>query len=98
MNLVEQWKSEYHPVIRLRNYLVERGLWDAEREKGLQAAVNAKLKKGLNRAREEPGPRRDCLFEDVHSKLTPRLERQKREMMEHIKEYKDYYPLNQHES
>ncbi|KAL5463907.1 hypothetical protein EMCRGX_G032856 [Ephydatia muelleri] len=98
MSIVEQWKREYHPTIRLRNYLLERGLWDAQREKSLHAAVSDKLKKGLNRARDEPKPHLGYLFEDVHSKLTPRLERQKRELMEHIKEYKDYYPLNQHES
>ena len=96
--MVELWKKEYHPTIRLRNYLTERGLWDEERENAVHTAVSDKLKKGLNRARDERKPHLDFMFEDVHSKLTPRLERQKREMLEHLKEYKDYYPLNQHES
>ena len=98
MSLVECWKKDLHPVIRLRNYLTERGLWDEERERALHAAVTDKLKRGLNRARDEPKPHLDYLFDDVRSKLTPRMEKQKREMLEHVRAYKDYYPLSEHES
>ncbi|KHJ74764.1 hypothetical protein OESDEN_25620 [Oesophagostomum dentatum] len=34
------------------------------------------------------------MFEDVYSELTPALKRQRDEFDEHMKEYKEHYPVD----
>ena len=52
----------------------------------------------MQRARAEPKPHIDNLFTDVYDELPPRLEKQRREMWEVVKKYKQHYPADLHES
>ncbi len=57
-----------------------------------------KVKKSMQRARAEPKPNIDLMFEDVYDELPLRLQQQKAKMKEIVNKYKDQYPLDRHES
>ena len=68
------------------------------KEADLVKTAKNDVKKALLKARAEPKPRVDELFEDVFDKLPPRLEKQRREMWEVVNKYKEHYPLKSHQS
>ena len=60
--------------------------------------MEAEIKQSLKRVRRELKPSLDELFRDVYDELPPRLERQRREMWEHVRKYKEHYPLKLYKS
>lgn len=56
------------------------------------------MKTSLQRARKEPKPCVDELFNDVYDQLPPRLLRQRQQMWEVVNKYKEHYPLSDYES
>ena len=49
------------------------------------------------RASEVKKPPIDEMFNDVYDQLPPHLQRQRKELWEHIKRYEEHYPLDRHE-
>ena len=45
--------------------------------------------------RKKPNP--EYLFTDVYDKMPPHLEEQLAEMKAHVQQYKEHYPLENHE-
>ena len=97
METVEEWEKEYHPVSRFRGYLEGRDLWDAEKEEELRERVARDIKVAMQKAREEIKPHPFKMFTDVYDSLPPHLEKQQKEMWEHVNKYKEHYPLDLHE-
>lgn len=98
MEQVEEWKTRYHPVTRLRGYLEQRGFWDEGREEELRERVMQEIHEAIQHARGELRPHPDYLFKDVYDHLPPRLERQRQEMWAVVNKYPEHYPLKKHES
>lgn len=48
----------------------------------------------FGRAEKKLKPNPELLFDDVYDELLPHLEKQKREMKNHVAKYADHYPLN----
>ena len=97
MKEVEHWWKELHPTKRLKNYLIRRNLWDEERDKELVKIIENDIKASRKRASEVKKPPIDEMFNDVYDQLPVHLQRQRKDLREHIKRYKDHYPLDKHE-
>ncbi len=91
MDEVSQWE-EYSPVTRLRRYLEGRGIWDKGKEEELMRNLVTEIKRAISRARGELKPHPDEIFRDVYDHLSPRLEKQRQEMWEHLRKYREHYP------
>jgi pyruvate dehydrogenase E1 component alpha subunit len=73
------------PVARFRAVLTERGLWDDEQHEAAVAAADQRFDLAWERAQAAPlSP--DGFFDNVYSSPTPRMERQRAEMMADLAE------------
>ena len=77
--------------------LVRRNLWDEERDEELVKTIENDIKVSRQRASEVKKPPIDEMFNDVYDQLPPHLQRQRKDLWEHIKRYKEHYPLDKHE-
>ena len=51
----------------------------------------------MQKARAEHKPHLDHMFTDVYDQVTPRLEKQRKEMWQVVNKYKEHYPVDLHE-
>lgn len=77
---VERMKK-FDPLLRVRGYLVSRGLWSDAEEETLQAEVNAEVQRAVDEAYAVPDPAPADVFDFTYAVLPPDLERQKREYL-----------------
>jgi 2-oxoisovalerate dehydrogenase E1 component len=80
----EHWARE--PLIRFRAYLEGRGLWNADRQAGLEAAVKEEVDAAVKRAeaRQEEGFAPDAPFDHVFGTRHALLEEQRAELLAEI--------------
>jgi len=74
--LFEAWKKR-DPIMRFREYLEGKKLWDKKKEADLQEELKALVMQAISEAEPEPPPTLDDLFNDVFAELTPTLKRQR---------------------
>jgi len=74
--LFEAWKKR-DPIMRFREYLEGKKLWDKKKEADLQEELKALVMQAISEAEPEPPPSLDDLFNDVFAELTPTLKRQR---------------------
>jgi 2-oxoisovalerate dehydrogenase E1 component alpha subunit len=80
--LVEPWRKK-DPVMRLRRYLVHRGLFGDDDERRLQVEVREEIQRALKEAEAfAPKPPVESLFEDVYAAPL----RQQREQLEELQD------------
>jgi pyruvate dehydrogenase E1 component alpha subunit len=78
--------SRRDPIDRVVKHLKQRGLWDDERDKGLQASVRAEVDAALEKAATFPTVTPGQLFDNVYSELPERLRRQREELLSETRE------------
>ncbi len=78
--LFEAWQKR-DPIKRFCEYLTRKKLWNADLEKKLQEEIKSELATAVEKAEGDPQPSLEEFFDDVYAKLTPQLERQKRELL-----------------
>lgn len=61
------------PLERHLEWVLERGLWDREREEALRAGLREEIDAGIRKAEQAPAPDVSTLFEDVFEHMTPGL-------------------------
>jgi pyruvate dehydrogenase E1 component alpha subunit len=69
------------PIDRVKKYLEGLGMWNAEREQEMTAAISADLDEAVRLAQQAPPPQPSQIFDNVFAELTPRLDRQRRELL-----------------
>lgn len=94
----EQWKLKFSPITRLRKYLESQSLWSESKEQELVKTARANVLESLKRAEKEKKPKISHLFSDVYDELTPQLKEQQQELNEHLRQYPDFYPIEDYES
>jgi pyruvate dehydrogenase E1 component alpha subunit len=77
---MEEIKKQTDPIVRFRNYLTKKGLWDGDKEKKLVEEIDAAVDAAAKEAEQAPPPKMDELFENVFAT-----------MPEYLKEELDYY-------
>jgi len=90
---IAQWRERANPVRRLRLFLERRGMWDEAREAAAVAEARKEVLLALQTAELKARPDVRELFEDVYGdrELPAALERQRRELEEHMAEHPGHY-------
>ncbi|SPO04900.1 related to pyruvate dehydrogenase (lipoamide) alpha chain precursor [Cephalotrichum gorgonifer] len=94
---VEDWKRRDNPIIRLRKWMDNQGIWDEEKEKEARARLRMDVLKAFKEAEGEKKPPVRRMFEDVYEEMTPDLKRQMKELRETLDRYPDEYDLSEFE-
>ncbi len=77
---VETWKRR-DPLVRLRNYLAARKLWDDRKEEAIAARAREEVAAAVRRAEEIAEPKRSDIFDFLYAELSADLKVQRETMM-----------------
>jgi pyruvate dehydrogenase E1 component alpha subunit len=77
---IEPWKP-LDPLVRLKLYLKEKGLWSEEVEKKTSEQVQMEIDQAVKEAEAEPAPEVDVIFKYVFAEMTSPL----KEQLEYLK-------------
>ena len=69
------------PIERVEAYLRERGMWSEKTEQEFKAAAAKEIEDALAEAMKAPPPHPSQIFDHIFAELTPRLARQRSEML-----------------
>lgn len=69
------------PILRLRRYLEEQGLWSSEQEELLHHSLTTEIEEAIARAEKTPLPPLSTLFDDVYFELPETLRRQRKALL-----------------
>ena len=94
---MHSWEKEDNPVKRFKQYMINKGWWDQEKEEKLQAESQKLVMDCFHNSERLRRARPQSMFDDVYDKLPQHLLKQRNEMVDHIKMYKKEYPLDLYE-
>jgi 2-oxoisovalerate dehydrogenase E1 component alpha subunit len=90
---VEDWKRRDNPILRLRKWLENRGLWNEELELQTRDQLRKAVLKEFGSAEREKKPPLKAMFTDVYENLTEEAEEQRRELIRILETYPEEYDL-----
>lgn len=90
---VEDWKRRDNPILRLRKWLENRGLWNEELELQTRNQLRKAVLKEFGSAEREKKPPLKAMFTDVYENLTEEAEEQRRELRRILETYPEEYDL-----
>mmetsp|Transcript_10413 Transcript_10413/g.11459 ORF Transcript_10413/g.11459 Transcript_10413/m.11459 type:complete len:453 (+) Transcript_10413:113-1471(+) len=94
---VAHWtNTSVNPIIRLREYLERKNIWDADKETALKKDSLKQVLASIKNAELRPKPHIDGLFTDVYHDIPPHLAQQQADLQRHLKKYPDKYPIDSH--
>ncbi len=73
---VETW-AKRDPMLRLRNYLAERKLWNDQKEQAAQTTAKQEVAAVIKRAEEIAAPGTTEMFDSLYAELSPELRTQR---------------------
>ncbi|XP_039249417.2 2-oxoisovalerate dehydrogenase subunit alpha, mitochondrial-like [Styela clava] len=94
---VNYWDKKDHPINRFRLYITKRGAWDDDKDKEWKKLSRKQIMEAFAASEKRLKPSPKHLFTDVYHDVPAHLQKQMNEMREHVKKYKEHYPLNNHE-
>ncbi|KAM6032851.1 2-oxoisovalerate dehydrogenase subunit alpha, mitochondrial [Theristicus caerulescens] len=94
---VNYWDKQDHPISRLRHYMLSRGWWDEEEEKGWRKSSRKMVMEAFEQAERKLKPSVRLLFSDVYQEMPPHLRRQRAALEQHLQHYGEHYPLEHFE-
>ena len=94
---VEEWRRRDNPVVRLRKWMENEGMWDEGREKEARERIRKDVLKAFGQAEREVKPPLRNLFTDVYADVTPEARRQMKDLGRLLDEYPDEYDLSLYE-
>jgi len=77
---LEMWRTQRDPITRFRNFLVDKKLWDDDKEQALQAEIKAQVASALAEAEASPAPEPLTVLDHAYERLTPQLEAERKEL------------------
>lgn len=90
---VEDWKRRDNPIIRLRKWLENRGLWSEDQEKETRETLRKAVLKEFGDAECDKKPPLREAFEDVYEEITEEAREQMSELKRILETYPDEYDL-----
>ncbi|XP_013139420.1 PREDICTED: 2-oxoisovalerate dehydrogenase subunit alpha, mitochondrial [Papilio polytes] len=93
---IQKWAKDESPVQKLRLYLEGKGYWDAEAETQCVKEARETVVRAMQHAEKKKLPHWKEMLEDVYYDMPPRLQKQMKEMEEHLEKYQEHYPLNKY--
>ncbi|EAW16102.1 thiamine pyrophosphate-dependent dehydrogenase E1 component subunit alpha [Aspergillus fischeri NRRL 181] len=94
---VEDWKRRDNPIIRLRKWLENEGLWNEDMEQETRDQLRKAVLKEFGDAEREKKPPIRAAFEDVYDELTEEAQEQMKELKRILETYPEEYDLRQYE-
>lgn len=94
---VEDWKKRDNPIIRLRKWLENEGLWNEDMEQETRASLRKEVLNEFGAAEREKKPAIRYAFEDVYDELTDEAREQMGELKRILETYPEEYDLRQFE-
>ncbi|KAL5342784.1 thiamine diphosphate-binding protein [Aspergillus crustosus] len=94
---VEDWKRRDNPIIRLRKYLENEGLWNEDLERESRERIRKEVLKEFGEAEREKKPAIRYAFEDVYAEVTEEAREQMGELKRIIETYPEEYDLREYE-
>ncbi|KAJ5776262.1 uncharacterized protein N7511_001273 [Penicillium nucicola] len=90
---VEDWKRRDNPIIRLRKWLENQGLWNEDKEKETRDQMRKDVLKEFGEAEQEMKPPLREAFRDVYEEITEEQREQMSELKRILETYPDEYDL-----
>ncbi|KAJ5657252.1 uncharacterized protein N7484_000901 [Penicillium longicatenatum] len=90
---VEDWKRRDNPIIRLRKWLENKGLWSEEQEKEARDSIRKAVLKEFSEAEREKKPPLREAFTDVYEDITEEAREQMKELKRILEKYPNEYDL-----
>ncbi|KAI9298817.1 2-oxoisovalerate dehydrogenase subunit alpha mitochondrial precursor [Neoconidiobolus thromboides FSU 785] len=94
---VEDWKRLDNPIVRYRQWLENKGYWNQTMEDESKKKIKKEILTAFKVAEELKKPSIKNLFTDVYDDVPKHLLEQQNEMLQHIKKYPEFYPVEDYE-
>ncbi|CAG9827607.1 unnamed protein product [Diabrotica balteata] len=94
---INHWKSNDYPTHKLRYYLTKRNIWNDTKEKLWMEEAKGDVMKAFTSGEKKLKLNWAAMFDDVYKYMPQHLQKQKIAQIEHVKNYKEHYPLDQFE-
>ncbi|KAL2870287.1 thiamine pyrophosphate-dependent dehydrogenase E1 component subunit alpha [Aspergillus lucknowensis] len=94
---VEDWKKRDNPIIRLRKYLENEGLWNEDLEREAREGIRREVLREFGEAERAKKPAIREAFEGVYDEVTEEAREQMAELKRILETYPDEYDLRQFE-
>lgn len=94
---VENWKTQYNPITRLRKWLERKNLWDGSMEKNTRNEIRKAILQELSAAEKEKKGPLESIFTDVYAELTEEAEAQRQELRRLMLKYPHEYDIGNYE-
>ncbi|XP_060524103.1 2-oxoisovalerate dehydrogenase subunit alpha, mitochondrial isoform X2 [Cylas formicarius] len=91
---VSQWATNDYPTKKLRYYLETKNLWNDEQEKALIEESRKNVLTAFNAGEKKLKPRWTEMYEGVYKFMPQHIKKQKADMEDHLKRYKQHYPTD----
>lgn len=93
----QKTRKDDNPIVRVKNYMYRNKMLTSEQEKAIDEENLKTVLECVARSEKVKYCKPSEMFMDVFDKQSPLLERQMREMLDHVKAYKEHYPLELYE-
>ncbi|KMU83806.1 2-oxoisovalerate dehydrogenase subunit alpha [Coccidioides immitis H538.4] len=94
---VEDWKRRDNPIIRLRKWMENKGIWNEDLERETREQLRKDVLTEFAAAEREQKPAIKELFTDVYEQMTPELLAQKEELKRIIEAYPNEYDISEYD-
>ncbi|XP_041980348.1 2-oxoisovalerate dehydrogenase subunit alpha, mitochondrial isoform X2 [Aricia agestis] len=95
---IQQWSKDENSIQKLRLYLERKGLWSEEAEKAAAKDARDLVMRTMQNAEKKKKPHWKEMLEDVYYDMPPHIQKQMKQMEEHLKKYGDKYPMDQYQN
>lgn len=90
---VDDWKRRDNPIIRLRKYLENNGLWSEDHERETREQLRKAVLREFGAAEREKKPPIRSAFEDVYEEVTEETSAQMAELKRILETYPEEYDV-----
>jgi len=87
-----KWQAN-DPILRMKNWLFQQGWWDEAQDNTLFEQLRDEVLAAVKVAEKIAKPELRDLVTDVYDQVPAHIEIQYAELVEHIKQYPDAYPV-----
>lgn len=89
------WNKIDNPILRTKKLLTRLGILSAEKEKIIEEKARAAVIESFKIAEQKLKPKITKMFEDVYHDMPWNIKEQKKDLIDHLKKYKNEYQIEQ---
>eukprot|EP01038_Epipyxis_sp_PR26KG_P012791 gene12791-17149_t len=96
INEIKHWQETYDPMTRFRAFMESNGWWDSNKEQHLRDTERIAVLQAMEKAEKKNKPPLSGLFDDVYDDKPYHINKQEKELLQHIAKYPEHYNSNGH--